>query len=94
MSLTPETAKKHAQIYISVFIALAVLTILTVYVAHLHLPIAIAVFVALLIATTKGSLVAAFFMHLTHEKKLILGALVLVIFFFLILLFSPTLHRV
>ena len=35
--------------------------------------------VALIIATMKGSLVASIFMHLSHEKKWIYGALILTV---------------
>jgi len=41
--------------------------------------------VALLVATVKGGLVAAFFMHLISEKKLIYGILALTLFFFFVM---------
>ena len=44
-----------------------------------------------MIATTKGSLVAAWFMHLVSERKLILWMLVLTFFLFVPLLLLPTL---
>ena len=62
---------KHVRIYITVFVALMVLTIITVAISRIHLPVPIAVTVALLVATIKGSLVACYFMHLISEKKLI-----------------------
>ncbi len=75
--------KKHVRKYVTVFIALMALTVVTVAVSYLHLSIGLAVVVALFIATIKGSLVAAYFMHLISEKKVIFIALGLTIFFFL-----------
>jgi cytochrome c oxidase subunit 4 len=63
-----EDIKKHVRVYIGVFVALMVLTIVTVGVAQFHLPMPIAVTVALIVAITKGSLVALFFMHLCNER--------------------------
>ncbi len=91
--LSPEEVKKHVTIYVRVFMALAALTIITVAISYLHLPILAAVGVALLIASFKGSLVAAYFMHLAQEKKIILYPLILVFFFFIVLLIIPTLSR-
>ena len=45
--------------------------------------------VALIIAITKGSMVASIFMHLSHEKKWIYGALLLTVVFFTVLMFLP-----
>jgi len=80
---------RHVRIYITVFVALMVLTIITVAISYLHLPIAAAVSVALLVATIKGSLVACYFMHLISEKKLIYAVLLLTICFFVALLSLP-----
>jgi len=87
-----ETIRKETRTYINVFIALAVLTVLTVGVSYFHLPPVLAIGVALVIATFKGSLVAGFFMHLLHERKLIYWLLILTVVFFLVLLFWPTLN--
>ncbi|MFL6198375.1 MAG: cytochrome C oxidase subunit IV family protein [Thermoanaerobaculia bacterium] len=86
----PESIRKETKTYITVFIALAVLTVLTVGVSYFHLPPALAIAIALLIATFKGSLVAGFFMHLFHERKPIYWVLLLTVIFFLVLLFYPT----
>ena len=51
-----------------VFGALLVLTLITVGVSYLDLPEVETVVVALIIATTKASLVAMFFMHLKGER--------------------------
>ena len=80
---------RHVRIYITVFVALMVLTIVTVAVSRFHLPLPIAVTVALLVATVKGSLVACYFMHLISEKKLIYAVLVLTAAFFAALLALP-----
>ena len=44
---------------------------------------------ALFIATIKGSLVALFFMHLNHERKLIYWVLMLTVVFFFVLMLVP-----
>jgi cytochrome c oxidase subunit 4 len=80
---------RHVRIYITVFVALLVLTIVTVAVSRFHLPVPLAVAVALLVATVKGSLVACYFMHLISEKKLILAVLVLTALFFAALVTLP-----
>jgi cytochrome c oxidase subunit IV len=82
---------KHVKVYITVFVALMVLTIVTVAISRYHLPVPIAITVALLVATIKGSLVACYFMHLISEKKLIYAVLVLTAAFFVALLFLPVL---
>jgi cytochrome c oxidase subunit 4 len=79
----------HVRIYMTVFVALMVLTIITVGISYLHLPIAMAVTFALLVATVKGSLVACYFMHLISEKKLIYAVLALTVIFFIVLLALP-----
>lgn len=53
--------------YIGIFSALILLTILTVRVSYYDFGAGNAV-IAVLIATAKASLVAAFFMHLRHDK--------------------------
>ena len=80
---------RHVRVYITVFVALMVLTIVTVAISRVHLPVPIAVTVALVVATIKGSLVACYFMHLISEKKLILWVLALTVAFFVALLALP-----
>lgn len=82
---------RHVRIYITVFVSLMVLTIVTVAISYLHLPIAMAVSVALLVATVKGSLVACYFMHLISEKKLIYAVLIFTVVFFIAVLLGPVL---
>ena len=80
---------RHVRVYITVFVALMALTIITVAISYLHLPLPMAVTVALLVATVKGTLVACYFMHLISEKKLIYAVLGLTAVFFLALLALP-----
>ena len=82
---------KHVRVYITVFVALMVLTVITVAISYLHLSTPMAVTVALLVATVKGSLVACYFMHLISEKKLIYAVLALTVVFFIALMALPVL---
>jgi cytochrome c oxidase subunit 4 len=82
---------KHVKIYITVFVALMALTIITVAISRLHLPVHEAVAIAMIVALVKGSLVAGFFMHLISEKKLIYAVMALTVAFFFVLLFVPAL---
>jgi len=79
----------HIQIYIKVFIALGVLTILTVAVSYLEISFIEAFFLAITIATIKGSLVLGFFMHLISERAAIIWILVATAIAFFILMFIP-----
>lgn len=79
--------KKEINLYLKVFVALAVLTVLTVAAAYLDVGIGLAVIIAMIIATTKGSLVASFFMHLAHEKGLIYLTLMITLVCLLALFF-------
>lgn len=80
---------RHVRVYITVFAALMVLTIVTVAISYLHLSVPVAVTVALAVASVKGSLVACYFMHLISERKLIYAVLVLTVVFFAALLALP-----
>ena len=80
---------RHVRVYITVFVSLMALTIITVAISYLHLPLPLAVTAALLVATVKGSLVACYFMHLISEKKLIYAVLGLTAVFFVALLALP-----
>ena len=84
-----EEIRKETRGYILVFVALAALTLVTVGVSYLHLSFGAAVALALFIASIKGSLVAAFFMHLISERKLIYWVLILTVVFFVVLLLLP-----
>ena len=81
--------RSHVKTYYMVFGALMVLTTITVGVSYLHLATPLAITVALIVAAIKGSLVAMFFMHLLHERKVIYWALMLTVVFFVFLMFVP-----
>tara|TARA_B000000460_G_scaffold52500_1_gene34669 strand:+ start:191 stop:484 length:294 start_codon:yes stop_codon:yes gene_type:complete len=85
----------HIANYRKVFIFLLIGTTLTVWASYMDFnvqnSIAGAIFVGLTIAFIKGYLVAANFMHLNSEKKMIYWILVLTIFFLALLLFIPLL---
>ncbi len=84
--MSVEYVKKHVRVYLIVFGALAVLTVVTVAVGYLQLPIWPALIIALIIASVKGGLVAGYFMHLISERKVIYWILA-VTFVFLICMF-------
>lgn len=86
-----EEINKHVKVYITVFLALLLLTGLTVGVARFHLPVRWAILVGLSIACIKGFLVAGHFMHLLSEKKFIYWVLLMTVVGFLLLLFLPVL---
>ena len=81
-----EEMQKHVRSYILVFLALMVLTVVTVAVSFLEFEgrfaVAIGVTVALIIAVIKSSLVVSIFMHLISEKKVIFIILALAAVFF------------
>ncbi|HEX9751399.1 MAG TPA: cytochrome C oxidase subunit IV family protein [candidate division Zixibacteria bacterium] len=84
-----QSIKREVRGYIAVFVALAALTVLTVIASRLDVSTAMHIFIALFIAVVKGGLVAAYFMHLISEKKLIYSTLILTVIFFLALMFLP-----
>jgi cytochrome c oxidase subunit 4 len=84
--------RKHVRVYVAVFVALMLLTVITVGISSFHLETHLAIVLALCIAVVKASLVAAYFMHLISEKKLIYAALTLTITFFLALMLLPVSH--
>ena len=85
----------HITHYRNVFIYLLIGTALTVAASYIEFnvkdSIAGAIFIGLLIASIKGYLVAANFMHLNSEKKMIYWILILTVFFLALLLFIPLL---
>jgi cytochrome c oxidase subunit 4 len=85
-----EDIAKHVRVYVMVFVALACLTAVTVGVSYIHMGSHwMNIVVALVIASIKASLVAAYFMHLVSEKKVIYAVLALTALFFLFVLFIP-----
>ena len=89
MHSDPEAIKKSVRTYFMVGAALFVFTVITVAVNQVHLAVPLAITVALIIATIKGSMVAAIFMHLSNEKKWIYGALILTVIGFIVLMSVP-----
>ena len=83
--------KNSIRTYVMVGAALFVFTGITVAVNQIHLAVPFAITVALIIAATKGSMVASVFMHLSHEKKWIYGSLILTVVFFIALILLPNL---
>ena len=89
MHSDPAAIKKSIRSYLMIGAALFVFTGITVAVNQVHLAVPAAITVALIIATMKGSMVASVFMHLSHEKKWIYGALLLTLLGFIILMTVP-----
>jgi caa(3)-type oxidase subunit IV len=81
--------KKSIRTYTMIGVALLVFTAITVGANQFHFGVPVAVTVALIIAATKGSMVASVFMHLSHEKKWIYGALILTVVGFIVLMTLP-----
>src|SRR4051812_24340149 len=78
---------KEVRKYLLVFGALLIGTVLTVWASRFHFGAFGNIIVALVIASVKASLVAAFFMHLIDERKLVYGVLGATVFFFVGLMY-------
>src|SRR3977135_581735 len=91
MHSDPAAIKKTVGSYLKVGAALLVFTVITVAANQFHLAVPVAITVALIIAAMKGSMVAAVFMHLSHEKRFGYGTLLVTAAFFLVLLLIPLL---
>jgi cytochrome c oxidase subunit IV len=89
MAIANESSKEASQMhqehhsgpgkYVLVWVALMVLTLLTVFTGRMHLP-NFGLLLALVIATVKGTLVALYFMHLAEHQganRLVIGVSVL-----------------
>jgi len=85
------SVQKSIRTYLMVGAALFVFTGITVAVNQVHLAVPLAITVALIIALTKGSMVAGVFMHLSHERQWIYGSLILAVIGFLLVIFLPLL---
>ena len=85
---SPEEFAQHVRRYLYVFYALLVGTLLTVGASYIQVGNrAVNIGIALIIAVTKASLVACYFMHLISERKMIYCILGFTGFFFLGLMF-------
>src|SRR5688572_5594170 len=87
MADSVEELKKHIKTYIVVFIALGILTVVTWAIAKVNLGDPWNLVVGLSIAFVKAALVALFFMHLLHERKLIYRVLAFTFFFAISMMF-------
>jgi cytochrome c oxidase subunit 4 len=84
---SPEQLKKDVRVYLTIFGALLVGTVLTVGMYYVHLTsIPLTITIALVIASVKSFLVAGYFMHLISEKKTIYATLATTAFFFVALM--------
>ena len=84
---SPEEVAKHKRVYIIVFLALLVGTVLTVALNYMHFDSkALTIVIALFVATIKATLVACYFMHLISEKKTIYVLLGATVFFLIALM--------
>ena len=90
---SPEAIAREKRKYMIVFGMLGILTVVTVLITRIDMPKAMAIAVALAIALVKGSLVAAYFMHLISERRLVYAVLALTVFFFGMLLWGPWHHH-
>src|SRR5581483_4970540 len=68
---------------------LLVFTGITVTANYLNFGVTGAIAVTLIIAAMKRSMVTSVFMHLSHEKQWIYGALLLTVVFFIVLMSVP-----
>ena len=59
---------RHVRVYITAFVTLMALTIVTVAISYLHLPVHLAVSVALFVAAIEGLLVACY-LHAPHLRE-------------------------
>ena len=96
--MSSKDMSEHILHYRNVFFYLLLGTAITVCAAYLDFNVensmAGAIFVGLAIASVKGYLVAANFMHLKSEKPMINWTLILTVFFLIVLLSIPLLWDV
>jgi cytochrome c oxidase subunit 4 len=78
----------HSKKYLPVLIALAVLTVVTVWISRLDLGRNGNIAVGLLVATIKASLVVLFFMHLKYEQRWWAGIVLFPLALVMIILFT------
>jgi caa(3)-type oxidase subunit IV len=83
-----ETHPHSVKPYILVFVGLGILTGLTVFLSYMGLPRHTAIALAGLIALTKVTLIATFFMHLRLEKRGFVFLLLVALFFVAVLIAS------
>ena len=84
-----EHVRAHVRVYLTVFAALGVLTIVTVAISYLDLATPMAIAIAVVVATVKAAMVAGYFMHLISEEKVIHWLLILCAAFLVFLFVLP-----
>ena len=84
-----ESIQEHIRVYLMVFGALGILTVVTVLASYLEISTSEGIFLALIIASVKASLVAGYFLHLISERNTIIWILILTVVFFFVMLFLP-----
>src|SRR6266851_4904625 len=89
MHSDPAAVQRSVRKYFTVGVMLLIFTGVTVTASYFNFAVPAAITVALIIAAMKGSMVATIFMHLSHEKRWIYGALFLTALFFIVLIFVP-----
>ena len=89
MSESAEDIREHVRVYVTVFVALALLTVVTVGISYIGMRTALAICVAMVVATVKAGLVAGYFMHLITEQRVIIWLLALCAAFLVFLMFLP-----
>jgi len=87
MSAETHDTRKEVKKYLIVFVALLILTVVTVTASNFQFGVTLGIIVALIIASVKGYLVACNFMHLTSEKKLVYFVLMLAVIFLMAMMF-------
>ena len=83
MSADTHDIQKEVKKYIIVFIALLILTVVTVSASNLQIGVTLGIIVALIIASVKGYLVACNFMHLSSEKRVVYFVLIIAVVLFI-----------
>jgi len=93
--MSHDNIKDHVKVYWNVFIALLILTALTVAVSYFEFSgiVWLSVGIGLLIAGVKGYLVGANFMHLNDESPTIYWTLALTVIFLVLLFAIPKLFE-
>ncbi len=82
MSSDTQYLNQEIKKYYNVFGGLLIFTVITVALSYIHVNTVVSVTIALIVATTKASLVASIFMHLAHEQKAIYLIMGMTAFFF------------
>lgn len=88
--MADQHVEKHVRQYLTVFVALLVLTVVTVLASRIDLGITGGVILAMIIAGVKGTLVAGVFMHLFSDKRKLIYVVLIYTGIFLLALFLLT----